>query len=316
MSTKIRQDVSSRAFLSAAVVAAVAGFGSTAMAGGGAGFSYPNFSTTAGLALNGHASQTGNTIDLNGSFALGARAGSVWHQNQQPVSMGFVSNFSFRILDSQGAGGGGFAFTIHNSNSGPGGTASFGTSALGAAGGALGYGSNVLAGGTNLGINNSLTVEFDTFYNPVANNDYAGDHIALHNWGTAGEMPVLANSIAGVIAPASGSWSNVSDGRIYDVRIQYAPGVFEVLIKRATDGAFGAPVLSQSLDLSTIVPLNPNGDGVGQAWVGFTAATGGIQDFERHQILGWDFSGNTIPTPGAASLLALGGLTLTRRRRR
>lgn len=320
MSTKIHQQFSQkRAAASAAAVLALAGLCAQASAGGGSGFNYPNFSSTAGLALNGHAVQTSNVIDLNGPTVAGARAGSVWHTSQQNVQMGFVSNFSFRITDVNGNGGGGFTFSIHNSTSGPSGTASFGTSALGPAGGALGYGSNVAAGGTNPGINNSLTLEFDTYtlalpgLEPL---DYMGDHMSLHRWTDAGLMPLASNSMAHALPAPGSAWTNISDGGVYDVRIQYVPGNFQVYIKRSTDAVFGLPAMSEALDLSSLIPLSAGSEGVGQAWVGFTGATGGIQDFERHQILSWDFSGNNIPSPGALALLGLGGAFAARRRSR
>ncbi|MBX3387533.1 MAG: hypothetical protein KF768_13275, partial [Phycisphaeraceae bacterium] len=115
-----------RAARFASTVVALAGLSSQAMAGSPSGFSYPDFSSTAGLALNSHAVQTGNLIDINGATQRGASVGSFWHLDQQNISLGFTTNFSFRITDVFGAGGGGFAFSIHNSNSGPSGTASFG----------------------------------------------------------------------------------------------------------------------------------------------------------------------------------------------
>lgn len=310
----IRKYDARRAARFASTVVALAGLSSQAMAGSPSGFDFTDFSSIAGLALNGHAVQTGNVIDINGVPQRGASVGSFWHVSQQNIALGFTTNFSFRIADVNGAGGGGFAFSIHNSNSGPSGTASFGTSALGASGGALGYGSNMAGGGTNPGINRSFNVEFDTFYNPLAAHDFPGDHVAVHVWDTVGQMPVAANSIAHALPAMGSGWENISDGQIYDVRIQYVPGFFEMFIKRSTDAFFGPAILSENFDLSVLVPLAPGPDSIGQAWVGFTAGTGAIQDFERHQILSWDFAG-VIPAPGAMAVLMLGGVVGLRRRR-
>jgi hypothetical protein len=221
-----------------------------------ADLAFDDFSQIAGLSLNGSAAQFGNVLRITpslGSF----EAGSAWFITKQLVQDGFETTFHFQItalggsLDCEGkTGGDGFAFVIQNER----------VSALGRSGGSIGYD----------GIANSLAVEFDTWCNP---NDPNGNHVSVHTRGTYLNSNDEAFSLG-----SSTTIPNISDGNAHTVKINYVPGTMRIFLDN-----FMTPVLEVSVDLASTLNL----DG-GQAWVGFTAATGGAQ--ENHDLLNWSFT--------------------------
>lgn len=265
------------------IAIAVAGLASPALAQ----FNYPDFSSVAGLTFNGVAAQTGNTISL--TPPTGPVAGSMWHNVPQNVGPGFVSNFTFRIRDIQGLGADGIAFVIQNEN----------LSALGGTGGAIGYATNPNFP-AQIGIGNSVAIEFDTFNNGGSWPDFGSDnHVSIQTNGLSANLPQQAFSLASAI-PAV----NMSDGNIHSVRIVYTPGLMQVFLDNLVTPIINAPItLTNHMVLSS-----------GNAYVGFTSATGQEWHSERHEILSWDFT-PAIPAPGAATLLAIGGIAAMRRRR-
>src|SRR5262245_60409995 len=60
-------------------------------------FTYADFSSTAGLNLVGSAAQNGNALRL--APAVGSMMVSAWYTQQQHVSGGFTTTFSFRLTD-------------------------------------------------------------------------------------------------------------------------------------------------------------------------------------------------------------------------
>ncbi len=276
----------SKVFVSSSCVGFVllaAGLSSPAMAQ----FSYPNFSSSANLTFNGVALQTGNTLSV--TPPVGASAGSVWRTGNQSVGLGFVTNFTFRISDILGVGSDGFAFVIQNE----------GTNALGGTGGAMGYATN-LQFPSQIGIGNSVAIEFDTWNNGNNWPDFGNsNHVSIQTNGLSANLPGSANSL-GAATPSF----NFSDAGIHAARIVYTPGLMQVFLDDMVNPLISAPVtLTNHMALSS-----------GRAFVGFTAGTGGAANAERHEILSWDFS-DVVPAPGAVSLLALGGLVAARRRR-
>ena len=265
------------------VVLLAAGLASPALAQ----FSYPNFASTANLTFNGVAVQTGNTISV--TPPVGASAGSFWRTGNQLMGLGFVTNFTFRISDIAGVGADGFAFVLQNE----------GLTALGGTGGAIGYATN-LAFPSQIGIGNSIAIEFDTWNNGNNWPDFGnGNHVSIQTNGLSANLPGSANSLG-----AANPTTNMSDGAIHAVRIVYTPGLMQVFLDDLTTPLLTAPVtITNHMSLTS-----------GRAFIGFTAATGGAANAERHEILSWDYEG-VIPAPGAASLLALGGLVAMRRRR-
>ncbi|MBY0262304.1 MAG: hypothetical protein K2Q20_08155 [Phycisphaerales bacterium] len=281
--------------LAALLVAAAAG---TAQA---QNFSYPNFSSTAGLQLNGTSASTpglsgeGNTLSL--TAPVRQSVGTMYYGQRVQVNLGFTTEFRFRMRDITGLGSDGIAFIVQNS----------GATAMGGAGGGMGFATNLgiqtdAQGNTiNQGIANSVAVAFDTWDN---SNDWAtiagGNVLTVQTNGLGRNRPDAPFSLGGVSVPGS-----FNDTAVHSVRITYTPGFMQIFYDN-----LATPRLTVPVDLSTAMNLTN-----GQAFVGFTASTGGFTNVQRHEILDWSF-GNNIPAPGAASLLAVSGALAARRRRR
>jgi hypothetical protein len=112
--------------------------------------SYPDFSSVAGLTLNGNAAQVGSVLRV--TPATGSQAGSAF--STSPVSLAsnvsFSTAFQFRFTepggacDGQGCGADGLVFVVQTVSNN-----------VGGGGGGIGY----------LGIANSVGIEFDTWNN-------------------------------------------------------------------------------------------------------------------------------------------------------
>ena len=77
-------------------------------------FSYADFSSTAGLVLNGSAAQNG--VNLRMTPPAGGQAGTAWYQTQVPVIAGFSTTFAFQVSPVGGADG--MTFTLHEDPNG------------------------------------------------------------------------------------------------------------------------------------------------------------------------------------------------------
>jgi len=199
-------------------------------------------------------------------------AGSAWYNTQQPVSGAFSSTFTFEISgDSTPADG--IAFVIQNSPAG--------TAALGPEGCGIGFGGSTGGctpyQGPQTGITNSLAVELNTYLNAE---DESGNDVQIQTCLTA------ANSVDQSCTIAINSSLNLlpvpitlSDGNPHTVIINYS-GPSTKLLDVILDGndLFPGGVV---FDMTTI------GLNSGNAWVGFTGATGG--DVDNQDILSWTF---------------------------
>lgn len=246
-------------------------------------FAYNGFPNSNGLTLVSDAGVSNNALQLN--KAVGSSRGAAWYtQSKMDVATGFSTSFQFRVTDRLLSGADGFAFVIQNTS----------PTAIGADGGGIGYGTNPVFG-HQPGIANSVAVEFDLFNNTGGWSDTAwARNVSVQSRGQLENSPDAAYSYG------AAALSDVGDGALHDVTIVYTPGIMTVLVD-------GAATLTAAIDLG-ILNLD-----AGQAWVGFTAATGGAIAAETHQIETWSF--NSVPTPGAASLACVGGLLMARRRR-
>ncbi len=225
-----------------------------------ADFDYLNFASTAGLTLVGAASSTGGVLRL--VPAAGDSAGGAWFTTKQSVGAGFETTFQFQLQSTNGADG--FAFVLQNTAASP----------LGGTGCELGY----------HGLANSLAVEFDIYSNSscaVANvNDPGALHLSVHTLGPGANSVAESASIASTTAVA-----NFADGAVHTARVRYTGGVLSVFVDNLSQ-----PALSVAVALDSLLSLD-----AGRAWVGFTAATGGLA--ESHDVLAWSFD-ETPPPAG------------------
>lgn len=251
--------------------------------------SYPDFSNTAGLQINGNAAQNGNKLTL--TPATFGQSGSAFSTSTVALSSSaaFSTVFTFEILSRGGLdwGADGLTFTVQTL-----------ANNVGGGGGGIGY----------EGINNSVTVEFDTY----DNGEFGGsNHVAIATNG----QPYSPVATTGFLAPDfdnGGKWWAWVD---YNGLTQQLDVRWSASSSRPT-----LPMLSSSLDLPSIL-------GSSNVYVGFTAGTGA--GYGEHNILSWnfvnEFKDGGAPDPGVAPepgtmVLVLSGLgavgVMARRRRR
>src|ERR671914_97267 len=172
------------------------------------------------------------------------QTGAAWLPAKQQVQDGFTATFAWQINRARAVGGDGFAFVIQNNSE----------TALGEGGSGMGYS----------GIANSLAVEFDTTQNPPeewggTQGDPNANHLSVQSRGTLPNSADPTYSLGTTTTiPA------LADGAIHQAQITYTPGSLSIYL----DG-FTTPVLTVPVDLATTLELTD-----GEAWVGFTAATG------------------------------------------
>jgi hypothetical protein len=268
------------------------------------GFKFPHFNTTWGLTFSGSANphilqgelecfdgNTGCVSALQLTSNKKNSTGAVWYNTKQRLDLGFETQFCFSmdseleqhcqtpVVESANCmyrGGDGLAFVIHDNGF---------HSALGANGGDLGYG----------GIDNSLAIEFDTWYNAILGDIYQ-NHVAVHTMGKALNSPHASSRIS--------STSNIpalADKSRHCVKIRYQPWIDNEALSDGSysSSAYGAqylttgsgllqvwvddftlPVLTTPINLNTTLGLEG-----GMAWVGFTASTGTAS--QHHFVYSW-----------------------------
>src|SRR3984957_11190050 len=210
------------------------------------------------MALNGNATISGTALSLtttNGTF----QASSAWYPT--PVNIqNFTTDFSFQTsAGTQTADG--LTFTLQNGS----------TTALGAAGGSLGYATTVA---------NSVAVKFDLY----SNNGEGPDSTGLYVNGASPTMPA---------SDMTGSGVDLHSGDTFHVHMTYdGTNLAMTITDTVTAGAF-----------SITWPINiPTTIGSNTAYAGFTGATGGYTS--NQNILSWTMSssgggggGGTVATP-------------------
>ena len=139
--------------------------------------------------------------------------------------------------------------------------------------------------GPQTGIPNSLAIEFNTYLNPGV--DPSNSDVSIQNCGGTGGNSVdptcriAVNDLTQLNPPI-----NMWDGNVHSVTITYSGAGSKLL-----------DVIVDNIDLFPATPSNPSG-GVafdittiglsnGNAWVGFSASTGGADD--NQDILSWTF---------------------------
>lgn len=165
----------------------------------------------------------------------------------------FITDFTFQLSDAQADG---ITFTIQNSSAG--------ASALGPAGGGLGYGPDNTGGAP--GISNSVAVKYDLYNNEGEGDDSTG----LYTNGASPTVPATDMTSSGVI---------LNSGDTMSVHITYDGTTLAMTITDSTVNA----------TFSTSWPINiPQTIGGNTAFVGFTGGTGG--ETASQKIETWTFA--------------------------
>jgi len=231
--------------------------------GGSGTVSFGNGFTSSNLALNGFAKLSGSRLRLTDGGAT--EAGTAFYASTLNVQS-FVTDFSFQLANPNGDG---MAFVIQNA----------GKTALGATGGALGYGP---ATGTTGGIPTSIAVKFDLYNNAGEGADSTG----IYTNGALPTTPATDLTSSGV---------NLHSGDTFQVHAVYNGTVLTVTI---TDSVTGKTAIqTYTVNIPQVVGGN-------QAYVGFSGGTGGAT--ATQDILNWTYS----PQPYYPQGFSSGNLTL------
>ena len=266
-----------------------------------ADFIYSDFSSTAGLTLNGNTTTpaTGDGTVLRLTPAATSQSGTTFTTSQIALGAGaeFSTFFQFRLTSPGGISpADGITFTLQTVNNN-----------VGGAGGGLGY----------LGIPSSVAVEFDTFNNGPASGDPNGNHVAVDTGGALNGSGVIVNgqSNCANVATVGGTPNCMANGDVWSVWIDYDGTNLRVAL---ADNSLIRPadIINQAIDIPSFL-------GSTSAFVGFTGATG--SGFENHDILNWQLVQRfdpiePVPEPASwmlfGTLMALFGFMYYRRRAR
>lgn len=216
-------------------------------------------------------------------------AGSAWYNTLQPVAGAFSTTFTFQLSggNTSDSPADGIAFVIQNSSMTTGASS---LTALGPEGCGIGFGGSTSGctpvQGPQTGVPNSLAVEFNTYMNTE---DQSGNSVSIQNCPTS---PTGPNSVdpSCALAINSNLPITLADGNVHTVTISYS-GPTTTLLDVIVDGTDLFPASVTNPSGGVLFNLASIGLSSGDAYVGFTGATGGGDD--NQDILSWTF------TPGA-----------------
>jgi hypothetical protein len=194
-------------------------------------------------------------------------AGAAWSRFELNVTDGFVAAFAFRMTPAAEIGApscDGLAFVVQDDTRG--------ASALGQAGGEMGFGSDPVGAPSRFGVGHSVAVKFDTCQNqavqfgrPGSLDDPSSNYVSVM---TRGSGPNSADEQFSL--GHTPQLANFRDGNVHHVTVRYASNRLSVELD-------GAGVLSVPIALATRLGLPADG----KARIGLTAGTG---DFvQAHQ---------------------------------
>jgi hypothetical protein len=257
---------------------------------------YPSFQAPIGSVPN-----VSNVLRL--TPALNYQGGSAWFQPPQPVSSGFTTTFTFQLNPASGADG--IAFVVQNS----------GLAALGPTGCGEGFAGDVAYPPgctpipsntiTQYGITNSVAFRFDSYSQGVGGgtqtNDPGVNNVSIQTCGMA------ANSITAACQLAVYPFYEVdfADGNVHIATVTYnvTPTSAQTTCNVPSNPQPCLDVILDGTDLfPTGVPFNMSSIGptpTGEAFVGFTGATGGLDD--NQDILSWTFTPQGQSETGSVS---------------
>ncbi len=213
-------------------------------------------------------------------------AASAWYQTPQPVAGGFSTTFAFQLGSTSDYTADGFALLIQNSPAG--------LTALQGGGGSLGFD----------GMPNSIAIEFNTFYNEGI--DFSGDDVTIQNCGGASPNSVSYTCSLGHYDLSDSIY--LADGNVHVATVTYNPSAQS---PNCGEDIPSCPMLDVILDGTDLFPggvpfdITSIGLNGSNAFVGFTAATGGGDDDQ--DILSWVLS----PQGGSQSGTVNQGQTTT-----
>jgi fibronectin type 3 domain-containing protein len=214
------------------------------------------------LTYNGSAKINGTSAEITDGG--GGEAGSFFSTNPVSVSS-FSTQFTFQLTNANADG---FTFTIQGN----------GPTALGPAGGGLGYGPD--GPGGNPGIPNSVAVKFDLYSNAGEGTDSTGEYTD----GASPTVPAIDLTNTGI---------NLHSGDVFDVTMSYNGTTLSVTITDTTTNA------SASQSYTVNIPQVIGGT---TGYVGFTGGTGGTTAVQN--IRTWVFSPSATTTPAAPTNLS------------
>jgi hypothetical protein len=218
--------------------------------GAGTTINFPSgFGSSAGLSLKGSATVSNNLLQLTLASAA-ASTGVAWFTTPVDITS-FTTDFNFQLLSAKADG---FTFTIQN----------VGTSAVGPGGSGLGYGASH-PGGTG-GIARSVAVKFDLY----SNDGESANSTGIYTNGASPTVPATDMTASGV---------KLNSGHVMHAHVTYDGTTLTMVL---TD-----TVTSQSFTTSSAINI-PSIVGASTAYVGFTAATGGLT--MTSDIVSWTLS--------------------------